>query len=232
MKKEFKIIKVKITQDMIGKDCFISDSQDMLKKCDYGVLNACTIDFKIHPRSLDQHRLLFAAFKAVAENKADDNNFNTVEKVKEQAKVHAKYFDCYYYFENEKTGEKQLNIKTKSISFSELEHFEACGLFDIFFDYCAVLLGLTKDELIGNIKEKDKLRKICVICGKKATQRHHKFANTKVNMAKYGKLLNEDFNFLDVCHDCHASHANPELCRDYIWTERKFIEELEKNNKK
>jgi hypothetical protein len=229
MKENFKIIKVKITPDMIGQDCFITDDNKIYNKCNYGELTAASLDLKITPRSLEQHRLLFAIFKEVAEQLADNDNFNTVEKVKEQCKIACKFFDCYYFYENKKTGKKELNIKTKSIAFDKLDHYEACGVFDEFFEYCAGLLGIDKDTLIKNMKEKNKLRPTCVICGKRATQRHHKFANTKQNRAKYGKLLDADLNLVDVCHDCHASHLSPELCRDYIYTEKQFLEELEKH---
>jgi hypothetical protein len=229
MKENFKIIKVKITADMVGQDCFIIDNKKIYNKCSYGELTAASLDLKITPRSLDQHRLLFAIFKEVSEQLADNENFNTVEKVKEQCKIACKFFDCYYFYENQKTGKKELNIKTKSIAFDKLDHYEACGLFDEFFEYCAGLMGIDKEILIKNIKEKNKLRPTCVVCGKRATQRHHKFANTKQNRAKYGKLIDADFNLVDVCHDCHASHSSPELCRDYIYTEKQFLEEMEKH---
>jgi hypothetical protein len=229
MKNNFKIIKIKITSDMVGQDCFISSEKEIYNKCIYGQLTAASINLKIKPRSLEQHRLLFAIFKEISEQLADDNNFNTIEKIKEQTKLACKFIDCYYYYENQKTGKKELNIKTKSISFDKLDHYDACGLFDKFFEYCAELLGIDKDTLIENISKKNKLRPTCVICGKKATQKHHKFADTKVNREKYKKLLDADFNLIDICHDCHVSHNNYILCRDYVLNEKEFLELCKKN---
>lgn len=48
---------------------------------------------------------------------------------------------------------------------------------------------------------------MCVICReRKATQRHHLFAQTKANRRTYGSLIDEDFNLIPVCDHCHVSH--------------------------
>jgi len=103
------------------------------------------------PRSLQQLNLYFALCEFVAHN-MDDQNFNTKDKVNEQCKIHLRHVDTWYYYINEKTGEKTLNIKTKSISFTELDHLEACNYFDDAFKYFAELLNVELDELILNCK--------------------------------------------------------------------------------
>ena len=221
--KEIILTKIKITQDMIGKDVLISSDTQIINKMKYGELQAVKFYNKLSQRSLQQHRLLFAIFNIVVDHfKGINKNLDTIEKIKEQAKLNSKYVDCWYEFENKKTGEKQLNIKTKSISFDTLPHLEACGLFEEFFEFCAELLCTSKEDLLSNAEEQIKLRKTCILCGKKATQRHHLFSQTKSNIEKYGKkIIDADFNLIDVCHDCHASHSNPELAK-YILTETQF----------
>ena len=68
----------------------------------------------------------------------------------------------------------------------------------------------------------------CIICGSLATQRHHCFANTKMNFKNYGKLLNAAFNLRPVCADCHCGHSN--IPPDLIWSEEQFREEAIKNS--
>jgi len=54
----------------------------------------------------------------------------------------------------------------------------------------------------------DAERKLCPICQKReAEQRHHVFPQTKMNRKTYGYLLDEPFNIILVCCDCHAGHA-------------------------
>jgi len=63
---------------------------------------------------------------------------------------------------------------------------------------------------------------LCEIChNRQATQRHHKFSQTKQNRKKYGKLLDERFNILYVCADCHSSHAK--ITDEHRLTEQQFI---------
>ena len=68
----------------------------------------------------------------------------------------------------------------------------------------------------------------CVICGSMATQRHHCFANTKMNRRNYDWLIDEEFNIEPVCADCHSSHAKIPPC--LIWNEEKFRDEALKHN--
>lgn len=65
---------------------------------------------------------------------------------------------------------------------------------------------------------------ICKCCFQnKADQKHHKFSQTKWARRLYGKLLDDPRNLMDVCHDCHASHASPDLIH---WDEARFCEEI------
>lgn len=67
---------------------------------------------------------------------------------------------------------------------------------------------------------------ICSFCNiRQATQRHHKFSQTKNNRKIYGKILDMDFNIEYVCIDCHAGHAKiPDWA---LWDEKKFRSEAE-----
>lgn len=217
--KDIQVAKVKITEDMVGQDCFIANDKI---NCEYGEFVAISLHEKIEYRSLQQHRLLFAIFKIVAENKKDDQNFNTVEKVKEQAKLYCRYIDTWYTYYNRKTNTNELNIKTKSISFAVLGHLEACGVIQGMLEYCAEILDMELDILLEEAEARSGIRKTCVLCGKKATQGHHMFSQTKDNVEKYGrKLIDDKFNKVDVCYDCHSSHSNPDLVK-YNMTEREF----------
>ncbi len=64
----------------------------------------------------------------------------------------------------------------------------------------------------------------CIICKRIATQRHHCFSQTKINIKIYGrKLIDADFNIVPVCIHCHSGHAH--IPRSLIWNEQKFREE-------
>lgn len=65
---------------------------------------------------------------------------------------------------------------------------------------------------------------VCEVCRKKrATQRHHKFSQTKWARKLYGDLLDDPRNLMWVCADCHASHASPDLVH---WDEMGFCAAL------
>jgi len=70
----------------------------------------------------------------------------------------------------------------------------------------------------------------CQVCGAiRGLQRHHRFPQKKLYRKVYGKLLDESFNILLVCPDCHVSHRK--IPKDEIWDERKFREEAIKWDK-
>ena len=58
-------------------------------------------------------------------------------------------------------------------------------------------------------------------CGKPATQRHHKYPQTKWARRLYGSLLDDKRNIEPKCADCHVSHAKVS-----IWREADFCKAL------
>jgi hypothetical protein len=58
---------------------------------------------------------------------------------------------------------------------------------------------------------------------RQSSQWHHRFPQFKSNIKQYGEIINEPFNLLPVCSDCHASHAS--IDRWAIWSERDFREQ-------
>jgi hypothetical protein len=68
---------------------------------------------------------------------------------------------------------------------------------------------------------------ICTLCGNKAVHKHHYYEDSKPNRDKYGKLLQEEFNKIMLCPDCHSSHAN--VPKYMYWNETLFIAHALKN---
>ncbi len=77
------------------------------------------------------------------------------------------------------------------------------------------ILSLQVTEILNSICDKCHL--------KQATQRHHRFPQKKLHRKIYGKILDQPFNIIFVCADCHTSHAK--IDRNDIWNEREFREE-------
>lgn len=251
--KNINLIKCKVSPDMVGQDVLITPDTKLLSQMDYGEYNAASLR-KFTARSAKQLRYLFAAFRIVADNKKDDENYNTVDKAKEQIKIKCRFFKTYIYYENKVTKEKirqikelidksstenkekifglleqvnkngnTLNIVTKSLSFAELEHLDACTIITEMLEECAELLGCTTEELEEQIKKEVGVKKICIFCGKTATQKHHMFSDSVGNNKKYGKkVIDADFNKFDACADCNSSHAGSELNKTGILHEREF----------
>lgn|SRR3990167_5825104 len=66
---------------------------------------------------------------------------------------------------------------------------------------------------------------LCECCEKQlATQRHHKFSQTKWARKLYGEVLDYSPNIQMVCADFHVSHASTKLEH---WTEKKFCERFD-----
>jgi hypothetical protein len=62
---------------------------------------------------------------------------------------------------------------------------------------------------------------ICENCmNEVATERHHKFSQTKNNKRTYGNLIHEDINIQYLCYNCHH---NKTLTK---WDEHRFRKEL------
>jgi hypothetical protein len=59
----------------------------------------------------------------------------------------------------------------------------------------------------------------CEKCHKNlATERHHKFSQTKMNRKKYGKLIDDKKNIMYLCYNCHHNKLN----REDKWNEKEF----------
>ncbi len=53
-----------------------------------------------------------------------------------------------------------------------------------------------------------------------ATERHHKFSQTKVNKRLYGQLIHDPRNIQLLCYDCHHNKPVDK------WTEKEFCSAL------
>ena len=58
---------------------------------------------------------------------------------------------------------------------------------------------------------------ICQMCGNRpATEKHHKFSQTKINKKLYKKYIHHPDNIIYLCYDCHHNKSIPK------WTEIEF----------
>lgn len=89
-------------------------------------------------RSHEQLALYWVSCRFISDS-IEDNNFRTDEDTDEQTKLHLRHIKSYFYFQNQKTGESMLHIVTRSVSFAELKHLDACEYFTRAFDYHADL---------------------------------------------------------------------------------------------
>ena len=216
------MVKVQITSDMVGQAALVPASPEGVKFMEgtgWGETAVGNLKSEA-PRNVRQHNLFMACCELVAEN-TDDENWNTQDKVLEQVKIALRWVDCYYRYYNQKTRQMELNIRTKSIGFDNLEQAEAHGFFDKAFDLLAAKLGIYEDDMKAMAVPRAQVRRVCPKCGRLAAHRHHKFPQTKENRAKYGKLIDEEFNSEYYCSDCHSSHAKLE--NGDTWDELTFI---------
>lgn len=216
------MVKVQITQDMIGKAALVpasTEGEKFINGVGWGELVGG--NFKTNtPRNVRQHNLFMACCELVAEN-TEDENWNTQDKVLEQIKIAARWIECFYWYHNKKTGQMELNLKTKSIGFDNVDQAEAHGFYDVGFDLLAVKIGMDEEAMKEAAVPRAKVKRICPKCGRPATQRHHKFSQSKDNKKKYGKLIDADFNSEYYCEDCHSSHA--QLGDGDTWDELTFV---------
>ena len=98
------------------------------------------------PRSYRQLKLFWVYCKILSENN-DDPNFATKDLVAEWVKIKLRHIESWMTINN------SVHIKTKSISFQDLPHLEACGFFDRAFDLIEKRLGVTHDEMLMAIAE-------------------------------------------------------------------------------
>ena len=144
------------TTELVGGDCLlmrVDRYEDMRPGVEYNAHVSPVPDGQA--RSYEQLKLYWSACQVVAEN-TDDRNWDTKAKVDELCKIAARHYEYFTYYENKKTGEMTLHIKTRSISFANLAHIEACGYFDEAFKTMAEKLKISVDELIDMVKSKNK----------------------------------------------------------------------------
>ena len=126
--------------------CFSEEDADAISEFPVHKLLRAKITGALKPRSYDQLKLFWSACRTVSENK-DDENFATENLVAEWVKVKLKFIDYWMVIDG------SVHIKTRSISYKELPHMEACNFFDRAFDVLAKSIGVTKDELLQNAED-------------------------------------------------------------------------------
>ena len=227
MKAELTIMKIKCTQEMLGKDIFITcteKSSQTQKSVPYANKMACQIKYG-GKHNIERHDLFWACVALVCENTGLSS-----KQVEETCKIDCRWLEGYTHYKD-KNGKERVNVMTKSISFSDMTLEEADEFYSKAFDVLAGYLQIETEKMIEEAKLRMKNPKYCIICGKRAVHKHHKFSQTKWAIDKYRKdLINADFNIVMLCPDCHSSHAN--VPKNLIWTEQKFINEAIKNGYK
>ena len=141
------IVKTKDNKFIVADE----ESEKKLSKIEIGeILN---VDIKkIDRRSLEQNNLFWKCCTIVANN-TEDINWDTKDKVKEQCLILEKMFDHWIFYINPKTGEQMLNIKTKSISFENMKHLEACDFFNSAIKHMSDKIGITVEDLIKEARK-------------------------------------------------------------------------------
>jgi len=223
MTTEFTIMKIKCTKEMIGNDIIIpatEEGYEIMTKFPYAEKMATVVKYK-GKHNLERHDLFYACIKLISENIGKSR----IEVI-EQCKLDCRWYAGYTYYKD-KYGKERVNVITKSISFSAMNLKDADEFYDKAFDMLAKYLKITTEVLINEAKLKMKSKHYCIVCGKPASQKHHKYSQTKWAIEKYGKILiDSDWNLEWTCIDCHSSHAH--IPADLIWEEKKFVNELEK----
>lgn len=219
MKSEFLCYKVKCDQSMIGQDILIPTSEegnDEIKALPYAQRMGCTVKYTAN-HSLERHDLFFACIKLVA-----DNTGKSTRQVKNECLLAIRWIDDEYDYYEDKYGNKRVNVRLKTVSF-KMTIAEANEFYNVLNPWQALadMIGVSVDEMINEAKLRMKGKHYCSLCGSLASNRHHKFSQTKWAVEKYGrKLIDDDKNIEWLCMDCHSSHnkISPEL----NWTEKKF----------
>jgi len=112
-------------------------------------------------RSIDQLDLYWAACSTLADN-TEDPDWNSQAKVDDQCRIKANWIepDSVKWIETEFDGKKYRfkHFRTKSISFENCEHLDACGYFTDAFRIQAEFKGMDVDSWIEFVKSKMKGR--------------------------------------------------------------------------
>jgi hypothetical protein len=159
-KNEIELVKMKITQEMVGHTCLIPKSfnVDYYNSIQPGETIFCTYEklTKNKQRSLEQFGLFWKACDVFANNN-EDKSWNTKEKVAAQLKFALKFFDIenIYWFKYEsQTGDKKemLQFPLKSLSFSKSDHFEASAFINEAFEFMSDKWNMQVEEFIEHVK--------------------------------------------------------------------------------
>jgi hypothetical protein len=67
-----------------------------------------------------------------------------------------------------------------------------------------------------------KTNKPCALCNKPASDRHHLLSHDKRYIKIYGTLIDEPFNIIYLCNNCHLTRPVPKF------SELEFRQEAEK----
>ena len=126
---------------------FTEEDKEALSEYKPNQVLKCKLQGVKKPRSLEQLGLFMACAKITAEN-TDDPNWNTKEKVVEQIKLKVRFIESYMVVEG------VIHIKTRSISFANLPHMEACNFFEQGLKEMAGFLQVTVDELVAMAQER------------------------------------------------------------------------------
>ena len=133
--------------------------KEKLKSLAEGEFIECSIKHITTSRSLQQLNLYWSACTYVANN-TENVNFDTAVKVSEQCKINAKFYDYFIFYNNVKTGQQTLNVKTKTISFANCETDEVNAFFTEAFKFMAEFLKMVEDEFINAVKSQMCIEKI------------------------------------------------------------------------
>jgi len=105
-------------------------------------------------RSYQQLKLWWACCRTVADN-TDDPNWNTPEKVSEQIKLALRFIRSYMV-----APDGTVHIVTRSVSFGELGHMEACNFFDQSWPIMAEKIGVSVDDLLAETYENVRMKSL------------------------------------------------------------------------
>lgn len=206
------MVRCTITEDMLGKQCFMPVNEETVRWSSHvpfgeplvGKLVLAGERINIH-----HHNLFFACADYVAQNypetAEDYENWNTQEKVVEQVKYEFRKVKSFYYYHNKASGKQHLNLVMKSLSFNsdDFEDPERQKFYMDGIDFMAKKINVDRDTFVEEVQKLMKARPVCPTCGKRASHRHHKFPQWKINVEKYGrKVIDMPFNIVWYCEDC------------------------------
>lgn len=212
--------KIKITESMLGQDAFILTEPEKNSITHYGGYIALTFHPGIDERSLKQNGLYWKCLEIIAEQKADNPDWNTKRKVNFQVKNKIRFIDPESVTHiTMPDGTQRLYFEYDSISFSRCDRVKANEFFEKAFPAAAEFIGLQDYELIAEAKNRMKARRVCRECGtiEKITG-HHKLSQTKLYRELYPEFIDHPDNKIFYCIDCHENKPIEK------WTEKEFCE--------